>query len=91
MLSLFLSMHIPSQSIEITNGIPADFNDFFDIKRIYSSLSGFEGNFDEFYSFSVVYDISGEHNIRNVEVFGELGEKFAQDIRSHQTKGGVGV
>ena len=84
-------MHILSQPVEITNGIPADFDDFFDIKRIYSSLSGLKGNFDEFYSFSVVYEISGEHNVRNIEVFGEFGKKSAQDIRSHQTKGCVGV
>lgn len=85
------AFHIFFKTVEIADGIPADLDDFFDVKGIHPSLSWLERDFYKFHPFLIIYEIGGEHNVRNIEILGKSGKKSAEYIGSHQTKGCVGV
>ena len=88
---MLLTLKLFLQFIKIFYCLPADFYNFLHVDGIGSTLSGFEGDVDEFYSFFVVNKVGSEHNVWDVEIFWKLVDVFGYQFSLHQAVWRIGV
>ena len=77
--------------MEIPDSLNPDFRNLFQVYGISSCLSWLKRNWKECNLFSVVYKISGKHDIWNIIILRELPNISVNQLRFHQPERCIGI